>query len=231
MSVSVVIPALNEEESIAVVLEAIPRHLVGEILVVDGGSTDRTASIARRLGARLVDEPRRGYGRACAAGLAAAGQDIVVFLDADGADDASAIEQLITPLLQNAADLVLGSRLMGGLARGSMPWHQQLGNRLAAWLFRRLYQLQISDLSPLRAVDRRKLLALGMREMTYGWPTEMIARAAVAGWRIIEIPVTYRRRLGGKSKISGTLRGSLLASIAILRTIFVYFRWPGRGRR
>jgi glycosyltransferase involved in cell wall biosynthesis len=221
-SVSVVIPALNEEASIAVVLAAIPPDVVEEVIVVDGGSSDRTVEIAQASGARVICESRRGYGRACAAGVAAVESDVIVFLDADGADDPMQIPELLAPILAGRADMVLGSRLVGEMASDAMPRHQRFGNWLSAWFIRRLYGLPITDLAPFRAVDREKLLALGMREMTYGWPTEMIVKAARRGWRIVELPARYRPRLGGRSKISGTLKGTLLATYYILWTIFRY---------
>ena len=222
MQISVIIPALNEAASIAQVLAAIPRPGLAEILVVDGGSTDGTPALAQAHGAQVIAERRRGYGQACATGAARACGEILVFLDADGADDPRRLPALVQPVRSGAAELVLGSRLAGELLPGAMPWHQRSGNRLAAWLIRRLYGLPLTDLSPFRAVARRPLLELGMVEMTYGWPTEMIARAARRGWRICEVPVGYRPRLGGKSKISGTLRGSVLATYFILRTILRY---------
>jgi glycosyltransferase involved in cell wall biosynthesis len=221
---SVIIPALNEAESIVQVLGAIPRQNIAEILVVDGGSTDGTPELALSHGARLIHEPRRGYGRACATGLAAAKGDFVVFLDADGADDPSYLPALELPLRQDEADLVLGSRLAGRIAPGAMPWHQHFGNWLAARFIRALYGVPLTDLSPFRAAQRNRLLDLDLREMTYGWPTEMIVRAARLGWRICEVPVPYRQRLGGRSKISGTLRGTLLSTYHILTTIFRYAR-------
>lgn len=229
LSASVVIPALNEEVSIAVVLAAIPLDAVGEVIVVDGGSRDRTVEVAQAGGARVICEPRRGYGRACAAGVSAAQGDVIVFLDADGADDPIQIPDLLAPILAGRADMVLGSRLAGEMVSGAMlrhamPWHQRFGNWLSAWFIRRLYGLPITDLSPFRAVDREKLLALGMSEMTYGWPTEMIVKAARRGWRVFEVPVRYRPRLGGHSKISGTFKGTLLATYYILWTIFRYVR-------
>jgi glycosyltransferase involved in cell wall biosynthesis len=220
----VVIPALNEEESIGQVLAQISLDAVDEIIVVDGGSTDRTVAVARGRGARTIQEPRRGYGRACAVGVAAARGDVVVFVDADGADDPSEIPDLLAPISTGEADMVLGSRLAGEIARGAMPWHQRVGNELAAWLIRRLYGLPLTDLGPFRAVSRNLLLELKMEEMTYGWPTEMIVKAARRGWRVVERPVRYRRRLGGRSKISGTLRGTALAAYYILWTILRHAR-------
>ena len=221
VKISVIIPTLNEAESIAAVLAAIPSE-AGEVLVVDSGSSDGTPEIARQAGARVIAEPRRGYGYACAAGLRAAQGTVVVFLDGDGADDPAYLLELAGPVLAGQAEMALGSRLRGRLAAGAMPWHQRFGNWLSAGLIRGLYGLAVTDLSPYRAVRRSALLELEMREMTYGWPTEMIVRAARAGWRIREIPVCYRPRLGGRSKISGTLKGTLLATVFILGTILRY---------
>ena len=143
--------------------------LLSEIILVDGGSSDRTIDIAREHGARVVQEPRRGYGRACATGVAHAQGEIVIFLDADGADDPSQIPNLITPIIKEGVDLVLGSRLAGNIYPGAMPWHQKFGNQLSAGLIRLIYGLPISDLSPFRSVLRSKLLELDMQEMTYGY--------------------------------------------------------------
>jgi glycosyltransferase involved in cell wall biosynthesis len=224
VSVSVVIPALDEEESIGQVLAEIPRDLVKEIIVVDADSTDDTVSVARAAGARVIHEPRRGYGRACASGVEASDGDVVVFLDADGADDPGHIPHLLAPILTGEADLVLGSRLAQDVQPDTMPWHQRFGNHLAAWLIRWLYDLPLTDLSPFRAVRRKPFAALNMEDMTYGWPTEMIVKAARRGWRIVEVPVPYRPRVGGRSKISGTVRGTVLATYHILDTIFRYAR-------
>ena len=219
VQISIIIPTLNEAESIAAVLEAIPGNVAAEILVVDGGSKDGTVAIAKSAGATVINEPRGGYGQACATGLAAAQAEIVVFLDGDGADDPRYLLELALPILENQADMVLGSRLLGQIDPGAMPWHQRFGNWLAAFLIRALYGLPLTDLSPFRAVRREALLKLGMSEMTYGWPTEMIVKAALLGWRIREIPVAYHPRCGGKSKISGTLKGTVLATGFILGTI------------
>lgn len=216
MNISIVLPAYNEAESIAQVLAEIPMAGVREVLVVDGGSQDGTPAIAAAAGARVIHETRRGYGRACATGLHPARGELVVFLDADGADDP---RRLLAPLLAGQADLVLGSRLVGPMQAGAMPVHQRLGNQLSAAFIRLRYHLPLTDLSPFRAVQRERLLALDLREMTFGYPTEMITRAARQGWRIVETPVGYRRRLGGRSKISGTLSGTLLATYTILKII------------
>jgi glycosyltransferase involved in cell wall biosynthesis len=219
---SMIIPTLNEAESIGFVLASIPMEWVYEILVVDGGSTDATVAIAEQAGARVIHESRRGYGQACHSGLMAASGEVVVFLDADGADDPRHLPELLAPVLSGQADLVLGSRLAGQMDPGAMPWVQWLGNLVSAALFRLLYRLPLTDLSPFRAGLRDKIIGLNLQEMTYGFPTEMIARAARQGWKIVEIPVSYHSRRGGKSKISGTWRGVFLATIQILRLILRY---------
>ncbi len=223
MPVSIIIPALNEEDSLGFVLSSIPQAHVNEIIVVDGGSTDQTVAIAETAGARVIQEPRRGYGRACATGVEVAHGEIVVFLDADGADDPTNLIALVEPIINEGIDMVLGSRLAGQIEAGAMPWQQYFGNWLSARLIHLLYGLAITDLSPFRAVRKSKLTDLGMTEMTYGWPTEMIVKAAKAGWQIKEIPVNYRARYGGHSKISGTLRGTLLATYYIITTILKNF--------
>jgi glycosyltransferase involved in cell wall biosynthesis len=218
-TISIILPTLNEAESLPTVLGEIPGGIAMEMLVVDSGSTDGTQRLAQAGGARVVDEPRRGYGRACQTGLEAARGDLVVFLDADGADDPRALPALLKPLLEGRADLALGSRLAGINGPGAMPSHQWVGNVLAATLIRPLYGLALTDLSPFRAVWREKLLTLNLQEMTYGYPVEMIFRAAQAGWRIVEVPVPYRKRIGGRSKITGTWSGSFKASTRIFQLI------------
>ena len=222
MQVSVIIPALNEAESIAQVLAAIPTTHLLEILVIDGASSDGTPKIAARYGARVVHEPRRGYGQACYTGTIQAQGEIVAFLDADGADDPRQLPELIKPLLLAEAEMVLGSRLVGKIQPGAMPWHQRTGNWLAAQLIRRLYRLPLTDLSPFRAVLRAELLGLNMTDMTYGWPTEMIVKAAQSGWRVREVQVAYHPRRAGRSKISGTFKGTILAAYYIISTILRY---------
>jgi glycosyltransferase involved in cell wall biosynthesis len=225
--VTIIIPAWNEAESIGRVLAAIPKDQVDDVLVVDGGSTDRTAAMAQAAGARVFVEERRGYGRACASGAEQALGEILVFMDADGADDPRFTSALLAPLRAGQADLVLGSRLAGQMESGAMPWHQKAGNWLSAGLIRRLYGCRLTDLSPFRAVRKARLAELNMREMTYGWPTEMLVKAARRGWRLVEVPVDYRARLGGRSKISGTFKGTLLATYFILKTIAQYARGAG----
>jgi len=226
VNLAIVIPALNEAENLPRLIAAIPR-LPGDtldVIVVDNGSTDDTAGAARAAGARVVAEPRRGYGFACAAGVRAAqaqGAEAIVFLDGDVSSDPAEMPRLLEPLRANSADMVLGSRLLGSDGGAMLP-HQNFGNLLTAWLMRRLYGLRVTDLAPYRAVRAELLAALDMREMTFGWPTEMMVKAARHGARIVEVPVSFHPRLAGKSKVSGTLRGSVLAAYFILRTTFRY---------
>jgi glycosyltransferase involved in cell wall biosynthesis len=211
--VSVVIPALNEEEPIGDVVRAISRAVVGEILVVDNGSTDATAERARAAGARVVCEPRRGYGRACQAGIAAIAPDceIIAFLDGDGSDCPELLPLLIAPIAAGKQDFVIGSRIRGKREPGSMNLPQVIAGRLAGLLLRLLYRVRYSDMCPFRAIRRDALQRLGMAEETYGWNLEMQMRAAKAGLRILELPVDHRNRRGGRSKVSGNLSGSLRA--------------------
>lgn len=211
--VSVVIPALNEEEPIGEVVRAIPRAVVGEVLVVDNGSTDATAERAREAGARVVSEPRRGYGRACQAGIAALTPDceIIAFLDGDGSDCPELLPLLIEPIAGGKQDFVIGSRIRGRREPGSMNPPQIIAGWLAGLLLRLLYGVRYSDMCPFRAIRRDALLRLGMAEETYGWNLEMQMRAAKAGLRILELPVDHRNRRGGRSKVSGNLSGSLKA--------------------
>lgn len=219
MRVSVVIPTYNEAGSIARVLDEIPGSLVNEVLVVDAGSTDGTREIAAAHGARVIVEPRRGYGRACLTGLASANDpDTVVFLDGDYSDRPRELGRLLDPIRDGSADVVLGSRLAGGLAPGAMPWHAVFGNQLAAILIRWLYGISLTDLGPFRAARQEVLHALDLREMTYGWAVELVTRGAMRGYRVIEVPVSYHPRIG-VSKISGTWKGSIGAAWGILSGI------------
>jgi len=228
--VSVVIPTHNEAQSIGRVLADLPADLVTEVLVVDSNSTDGTREIASKMGARVLHEPRRGYGRACLTGLAAANSpDIVVFLDGDYSDRPSELPLLLGPITQGHADITLGSRLGEQRIPGALPWHQAFGNRLAAGLIRLLYGLRISDLGPFRAGRAEVLRRLELEENTYGWAVEMILKGTLAGFRIVEVPVSYYPRIG-KSKISGTLRGTVGAGWFILSLIArYYFRHRGAG--
>ena len=220
-SISVVIPALNEEEPIAEVVRAcLATGLPDEVIVVDNGSTDRTAERARAAGARVVAAPR-GYGRACAAGVAAVSPacEIVVFLDGDGSDCPELIERLVRPILERKEDFVIGSRTRGRREPGSMNAQQVFAGYLAGWLIRPLYGVRYTDMCPFRAIRREALEKLGMKEETYGWNLEMQMRAARAGLRILEVPVNHRCRTGGESKVSGTLRGTFVAGTRIMATL------------
>ncbi len=216
--VAIVIPTLNEEASIAGVVAALPRDLVGRVIVAAGGSTDATAARARAAGAEVI-AAGRGYGRACLAGAWAAGDaEIVVFMDGDGADDPAGISGLVEPIRAGAFDFVIASRARGAREPGSIGWHQLLAGRLAGLGVRLLYGVRYTDMCAFRAIRRERLIALGMREMTYGWNIEMQMRAARARLRILEIPVPYRRRTGGASKVAGSLSGTVRAGARIIAT-------------
>ncbi|HUJ93705.1 MAG TPA: glycosyltransferase family 2 protein [Terriglobales bacterium] len=231
MRVSVIIPTHNEAQAIERVLADIPSDLATEVIVVDSNSNDGTPGIAARLGARVVREPRRGYGRACLTGLAAADSpDVVVFLDGDYSDRPSELPILLAPIIERRADITLGSRLHGRRSAGALPWHQALGNRLAAGLIKVLYGLKISDLGPFRAARAEVLRALALEEMTYGWAVEMILKGALGGYRVVEVPVSYYPRIG-KSKISGTLKGTVGAGWFILSLIVRYYFRQRRDRK
>jgi len=221
--ISVVIPALNEEQPIAAVVhDCLTTGLAGEIIVVDNGSTDRTAERARAAGARVVSEPKPGYGRACAAGVGALSPDcdVVVFLDGDGSDCPEFMPQLVEPIQRGKQDFVIGSRTRGQRERGSMNFQQVFAGRVAGALLRLLYGVRYSDMCPFRAIRRDALEKLGMKEQTYGWNLEMQMRAARARLRILEVPVNHRCRTGGESKVSGTLRGTFVAGARIIATLF-----------
>jgi glycosyltransferase involved in cell wall biosynthesis len=221
--ISVIIPALNEEEPIAgVVRGCLTTGLPGEVIVVDNGSSDRTAERAQAEGATVVVEPMRGYGRACAAGIRALSRecDLVVFLDGDGSDCPELIPELVEPILRGEQDFVIGSRTRGKREPGSMNYQQVFAGRVAGWLLRLLYGVRYSDMCPFRAIRRSALGELGMKELTYGWNLEMQMRAARAHLRILEVPVNHRRRAGGESKVSGTFRGTFVAGIRIVATLF-----------
>lgn len=220
MKVSVIIPALNEEETIGDVVRAVLCQSVDEVLVVDNGSDDATAQQAQVAGARVVHEPRRGYGRACAAGVRALTPecDILVFLDGDGSDCPEMMDQLIEPIAQRQYDFVIGSRTRGHREPGSLNVQQIFAGRAAGLLLHALYGVRFTDMCPFRAIRRASLDRLAMREQTYGWNLEMQMRAARAGLSILEVPVSSRRRAGGESKVSGTLSGTFKAGARILAT-------------
>src|SRR5256885_10317166 len=217
-AIVVVIPTLDEEASIGEVVRSIPRPLVRRVIVADGGSTDATVMRAEAAGADVV-AAGRGYGRACRiAILAAEDADIVVFMDGDGADDPRSIAALVEPIRSGRYDFVLGSRSRGKRERGSIAWHQLAAGRLAGWGMRLLYGVGYTDMCALRAIRRQALLELAMPELTYGWNIEMQMRAARARLRILEIPVDYRRRRGGNSKVAGSLMGTMRAGARIVAT-------------
>jgi glycosyltransferase involved in cell wall biosynthesis len=229
--VAVIIPAVNEEASLPSVLEAIPAGLVEQVLVVDNGSTDRTAEVAAAKGAEVIREARRGYGSACLAGIARLRErppDIVVFLDGDFSDPPEEMASLLAPIRNEGCDLVIGSRVLGRCAPGALLPQARLGNRLAVFLLRVLYGVRYTDLGPFRAVRFDRLLELGMADPSFGWTVEMQARAALAGWKTAEVPVSYRKRIG-VSKITGTLSGTLRAGTKILLTL-VRLRLPAAAR-
>jgi glycosyltransferase involved in cell wall biosynthesis len=228
--VSVIIPTHNEASAIGRVLADLPADLVTEVLVVDSNSTDGTPEIAAKMGARVVHEPRRGYGRACLTGLAIAdAPDVVVFLDGDYSDRPAELPLLLAPITEGRADITLGSRLQGGRSAGALPWHQAFGNRLAASLIKLLYAVRISDLGPFRAARADALAKLALEEATYGWAVEMILKGALQGFRIVEVPVSYYPRIG-KSKISGTVKGTVGAAWFILSLIVRYYFRRRRAR-
>ena len=219
--VAVIIPALNEEQAIGHVLSEIPAF-VDDVLVVDNGSTDATAEVARTHGARVIHEARRGYGSACLAGIAALSGDvdIVVFVDADRSDRPSEMGLLLAPLAADTADFVVGSRVLGNADAGSLTAIQRFGNALACSMMRLFFRAHHTDLGPFRAIRRLTLESLQMTDRNYGWTVQMQVRAAHLGVRTAEIPVSYRTRIG-ESKISGTMRGVVGAGTKIIGTILV----------
>jgi len=228
LTAAVIVPALNEEGNIAALVAevreasaALRGVAVTGIHIVDNGSTDGTAEAARAAGAIVVSEPIPGYGRACLAGARAASDaDLLIFMDGDRSEIPSEMPLVLAPILAGEADLVVGSRVRGTAERGALTPPQRWGNRVAGWLLFLTCRVRITDLGPFRAIRRDQLLALGMREMTYGWPSEMIARAALSGLRFTEVPVSCRRRRAGESKVSGNLKASALTGWRIANVIF-----------
>ena len=229
--VAIVIPALNEEEAL--------RHLLAElfqftqrlpslaqwVVVVDNGSTDGTAAVAETAGAIVAAEPTRGYGRACRKGLQTAqslGAEVIVFMDGDGSDDPADLPGMLQPIQDGSADFVIGSRVSSRSERGAVPPQARLGNWLVSRVIRLRYGVPLHDIGSYRAIRCATLDALDMREMTYGWPVEMLVKAARARYRIVELPIHYRRRSHGQSKVTGTMRGSVKAAYAMLRTTLRY---------
>jgi glycosyltransferase involved in cell wall biosynthesis len=227
-----VIPALNEEEVIARTVAAIPPEVSCEVIVVDNGSTDRTAEEALKAGARVVSQPERGYGRAMQRGVECVSADceILVQMDADLSDDPKEIALLLEPILERGYDLVLGSRLLGQRERNSMTPAQVFGSRLASLMIRVIYGVRYTDMGPFRAIKRSALKSLEMSEETYGWSIEMQSKAAARGLRVTEIPVTWRNRAAGTSKVAGTVSGSVRAGARIVWTILKVWRQEHRSQ-
>jgi glycosyltransferase involved in cell wall biosynthesis len=220
--IAVVIPVFNEQEAIRNVLSDIPSHLDADVVVVDNGSTDRTVDLARQMGARIVHEHRRGYGWACLAGIDALEKpDIVVFLDGDYSDYPDEMTLLVEPIAEGRADMVIGSRILGTREAGALLPQARFGNWLATWLIRRLFGANFTDLGPFRALAYPALVKLDMQDKTFGWTVEMQVKAARMDFRFLEVPVSYRRRIG-VSKITGTVSGTIKAGWKILYTIFRY---------
>lgn len=224
--ICVIIPAFNEEKGVGKVIEEIPKHLVSEIIVVNNASTDNTEQVALQKGATVLREPIAGYGRACLKGIdylrkSKTPPDIVIFLDADHSDYPEEMIKLIEPIQRDGVDLVIGSRALGTKERGSMTPQQIFGNWLATRLLKLFYGVKFTDLGPFRAIQFNKLIELNMQDKTYGWTVEMQLKAAKLGMACVEVPVGYRKRIGF-SKISGTVKGTLLAGYKIIITIFKY---------
>lgn len=220
--VSVIIPAFNEESSIGLVLNALPKESIHEIIVVDNGSTDATARVAREFGVRVVEEKRKGYGSACLKGISELNQpDIVVFLDGDYSDFPEEITQLVQPIASGDKDFVLGSRMILPESRAALLPQARYGNKLAVFLMRLFFGVRYTDLGPFRAIRYESLLRIGMQDTNFGWTVEMQIKAVQQKLRILEIPVHYRERVG-VSKITGTFSGTVKAGIKIIYTIFKY---------
>ena len=218
--VSAVVPCLDEEAAIGPCVAALLAHGLGEVIVVDGNSRDRSAERAAAAGAKVVIEPRKGYGRALASGIAAISSraSIVLFIDGDGSDRTDLVPAVLAPIEEGRADFVLGSRVLGQRDAGSLEPAQIVAGRLAGWLILALYGVRFTDMSPFRAIRRDTLDRLGMRDETFGWNLEMQMRVAAAGLRIVEVPVGQRRRVGGTSKVSGNLASSFRAARTIIAT-------------
>jgi len=226
--ISVIIPAFNEAKSIAKVIGAIPQKLVSEVIVVNNNSTDDTAEVARKAGATVLLQTAQGYGNACLKGLeylaekpTAEKPEVVVFLDGDFSDHPDKMPELVLPIINNQADMVIGSRALGERKKGSMTTPQVFGNWLATRLLKLFYKVKFTDLGPFRAIRYSSLLNLNMQDKTYGWTVEMQLKAAKQNLRCLEVAVPYRQRIG-VSKISGTVKGAVLAGYKILYTIFKY---------
>jgi glycosyltransferase involved in cell wall biosynthesis len=229
---TIIIPAVNEEKSIGLVIDEIPKEHVEAVIVVDNGSTDDTVAVAQRCGATIGREDRRGYGAACLRGISMVevGSEIIVFLDGDHSDYPEDLPEILRPIRDGTADFVVGSRVLGGAERGALQWNQRFGNALACSLIRWLYGVDYTDMGPFRAISRRSLEVLKMQDQTFGWNAEMQVKAILSGLRIREVPVRYRKRIG-KSKISGTVKGTILAGTKIIGTILRYYPAYLRARK
>lgn len=221
--IGVIIPAFNEEQSIGLVINAIPEELSKIVVVGNNGSTDQTAAVARKAGAIVVDESRKGYGNACLAGMAylktlETPPEIVVFLDGDFSDFPGEMTNLIRPIAENEVDLVIGSRVLGNRENGALLAHQRFGNWLAVTMLKWLYGYRFTDLGPFRAIRYDRLMQLDMQDRNFGWTVEMQVKAAKHGLKCTEVPVSYRKRVG-TSKVSGTIKGSVMAGYKIIGTI------------
>ncbi len=226
---AIIIPALNEEDALRHLLPEIPRAFARWVIVVDNGSSDGTASVAENAGAIVVRETRRGYGRACLSGFDKArelGADLLIFMDGDGSDDPADLPVMLKPLVEGRADFVIGSRVSKNAARGAVPPQARLGNWLVSTLIRLRFGAPVHDIGSFRALPCSVLESLEMREMTYGWPVEMVVKAARAGYRMVEVPLHYRPRSHGRSKVAGTITGSVRAAYSMLKTTF---RYAGAG--
>ena len=223
--VAIVIPALNEEAAISHLVPEIPNDIAQWIIVVDNGSTDATTTVAEAAGAIVASEPTRGYGRNCLTCFKKAcslGAEIVIFMDGDGSDDPADLPMMLAPLLEGRADLVIGSRISSRSERGAIPPQARFGNWLVSRMIRILYGVRLSDIGSFRVIRCSSLEALHMSEMTFGWPVEMLVKAARAGYRIVELPIHYRQRSHGRSKVAGTLAGSIKAAYYMVRTTLRY---------
>ena len=223
--VAIVIPALNEEDALRQLLREIPPGIAQWVIVVDNGSTDGSARVAREAGAVVAYEPIRGYGRACLKGLRTAtdlGAEIVAFMDGDGSDDPGDLAEMLAPISASDADLSIGSRISKHAEAGAIPPQARLGNWLVSRMIHTLYSVPLHDIGSFRVIRSQALLALQMREMTFGWPVEMLVKAARARYRIVEMPIHYRRRSHGRSKVAGTLIGSVKAAYYMLATTLRY---------
>src|SRR5437764_7544177 len=223
--VAIVIPALNEEAAIHQLLAELPQDFAQWVIVVDNGSTDATASVAQKSGAIVIAEPLHGYGRACLKGFNTAcgfGAEIVIFMDGDGSDDPTDLPMMLRPISEGKADFVIGSRVSNLSERGAVPAQARLGNWLVSRMIRLLYGVRLHDIGSFRAVRRSLLETIDMREMTYGWPVEMVMKAARAHYRILELPIHYRHRSHGRSKVAGTMSGSIKDAYYMLSTTLRY---------